>query len=236
MEDQFSHLTISALAAKATTWRAELSADLRDPPSEHGAVHIGEASALQRTPENGEGQAATRRRISYRFRGRQQSSFTRTGSDPVSPKRELASFPASNREIREERRRAIELDYTAAPAIVVDGRLLIPEGPLPTCVDAYTLRLALMEMSQGAALSTVKCVSAWRMGHIESKYFHDLLRSFAWQSAVLRDAFATVAADAASSSDSNGDECELLSEEDMEMLQAGGCTADKDGFQRFRSV
>mmetsp|Transcript_10617 Transcript_10617/g.24887 ORF Transcript_10617/g.24887 Transcript_10617/m.24887 type:complete len:221 (+) Transcript_10617:118-780(+) len=137
------------------------------------------------------------------------------------------------REARCRLKQHVESHHTFSPSIWVRGELCIPEGPLPSFIDSVTLEEALHDLPEGARLACIKCVSAWRMGHLDTTSLREYLRSFAWQSSALRQCPALAPARVGNllqmhSSAGGGcletseeEPCELLSEEDMRSLMCG---------------
>ncbi|KAJ1488388.1 hypothetical protein T484DRAFT_1887545 [Baffinella frigidus] len=90
------------------------------------------------------------------------------------------------REGRSFLKRDVETNHIHSPSISVAGELCIPAGPLPSFIDFMTLEEALHDLPEGARHACIKCVSAWRMGHLDAKSLREYLRSVAWQSAALQ--------------------------------------------------
>jgi hypothetical protein len=141
---------------------------------------------------------------------------------------------AAMREARCRLKHDVESNHIDSPCIWVRGEACIPAGPLPSFIDAMTLEDALHDLPQGARLACIKCVSAWRMGHLDAKFLREYLRSVAWQSSALQQCAALVPARVVSNllrrhssagegrSETSEDEpCELLSEEEMISMMCG---------------
>jgi len=142
----------------------------------------------------------------------------------------------ATREARWRLQHDVETNHIDSPCIMIQGEMCIPAGPLPSFVDPMTLEVALHDLPEGARLACIKCVSAWRMGHLDAKSLREYLRSVAWQSAALqqcpalapacvsgalsRESAATSSA-ATSSSEDMEEECDLLSEEEMSSMMCG---------------
>jgi len=124
------------------------------------------------------------------------------------------------REERRQRKAAVETQHIDSPAIWMNGEEIISEGPIPSCISARALEEALLEMPKGSRFAVVKCITAWRIGHLETSSIVDMLRSMAWQSPVLKYAMSTptTSDDSGGSSKAGEDDCELLSEEDIAAL------------------
>ncbi|KAJ1468247.1 hypothetical protein T484DRAFT_1755295 [Baffinella frigidus] len=134
------------------------------------------------------------------------------------------------REARCRLKQHVESTHIASPAISVRGVLCIPEGPLPSFIDNTTLEDALHDLPEGARLACIKCVSAWRMGHLDARSLREYLRSVAWQSTALQQCAAFAPARVSSplqknssalgecSESSEEEPCELLSEEEMRSM------------------
>jgi len=136
------------------------------------------------------------------------------------------------REARWRLKTDVETNHIDSPCIMLRGELCIPAGPLPSFVDPLTLEVALHDLPEGARLACIKCVSAWRMGHLDAQSLLQYLRSVAWQSSALQqcEALAPACVSKGLSRDlSAGEEagahseteCELLSEEDMASMMGG---------------
>ncbi|KAJ1469314.1 hypothetical protein T484DRAFT_2178972, partial [Baffinella frigidus] len=133
-------------------------------------------------------------------------------------------------------RHCVQSRLTHRPAIWMRGELCIPDGPLPAFIDSMTIEDAVHDLPEGARLACIKCVSAWRMGHLDTTSLREYLRSFAWQSsalqqcAVLAPARVGNTAGGGRSSEETSDEepCELLSEEEMRSMMCG-CDANPPG-------
>ena len=127
------------------------------------------------------------------------------------------------REARRRRKIAVESKHIASPTIWLDGEECVPAGPLPIFLDALTFEEALRQMPQGARLATVKCVAAWRDGHLDTRLLLDFLRSIAWQAPALKH-ITSLALHAGrqlsreTSEESGGEEQELLSDEDIAIV------------------
>mmetsp|Transcript_70769 Transcript_70769/g.162177 ORF Transcript_70769/g.162177 Transcript_70769/m.162177 type:complete len:162 (+) Transcript_70769:67-552(+) len=139
----------------------------------------------------------------------------------------------ATREARWRLQHDVETNHIDSPCIMIQGEMCIPAGPLPSFVDPMTLEVALHDLPEGARLACIKCVSAWRMGHLDAKSLREYLRSVAWQSSALRQCPALAPARVGNllqmhSSAGGGcletseeEPCELLSEEDMRSLMCG---------------
>ncbi|KAJ1487917.1 hypothetical protein T484DRAFT_1784989 [Baffinella frigidus] len=137
------------------------------------------------------------------------------------------------REARSLLKQHVETNHIASPAIWVRGELCIPEGPLPSFIDSVTLEEALHDLPEGARLACIKCVWAWRMGHLDAKSLREYLQSVAWQSSALQQCLALAPARVGSplqmhssaggerSETSEEEPCELLSEEEMRSMMCG---------------
>ncbi|KAJ1487916.1 hypothetical protein T484DRAFT_1940419 [Baffinella frigidus] len=134
------------------------------------------------------------------------------------------------REARCRLKQHVESNHIASPAISMRGELCIPEGPLPSFIDSVTLEEALHDLPEGARLACIKCVSAWRTGHLDAKSLREYLRSVAWQSSALQQCPALAparvgnplqrhsSAGGGRTETSEEDPCELLSEEEMRSM------------------
>ena len=137
------------------------------------------------------------------------------------------------REARCRLKHDVETNHVDSPSVWVRGELCIPAGPLPCFIDAMTIEDALHDLPEGARLVCIKCVSAWRMGHLDAKSLREYLRSVAWQSSALQQCVALASArigrglSGVSSSGEGRSEsseegpCELLSEEEMRSMMCG---------------
>ena len=137
---------------------------------------------------------------------------------------------AAMREARGRLKHDAESNHVDSPSVWVRGELCIPAGPLPSFIDAMTIEDALHDLPEGARLACIKCVSAWRMGHLDAKSLRECLRSVAWQSAALQQCVAlSPARGSRGLSGASGEErssseegpCELLSEEEMRSMMCG---------------
>jgi len=142
----------------------------------------------------------------------------------------------ATREARWRLQHDVETNHIDSPCIMIQGEMCIPAGPLPSFVDPMTLEVALHDLPEGARLACIKCVSAWRMGHLDAKSLREYLRSVAWQSSALQHCAAlapTCVRKGLSRESSSGEEgeahsetpeteaCELLSEEEMASMMGG---------------
>ena len=140
---------------------------------------------------------------------------------------------AAMREARCRLKHDVESNHIESPSVWVRGELCIPAGPLPSFIDAMTIEDALHDLPEGARLVCIKCVSAWRMGHLDTKSVREYLRSVAWQSPALQQCVALAPARVSrvpSGGSSSGEErsetseegpWELLSEEEMRSMMCG---------------
>ena len=147
---------------------------------------------------------------------------------------------AAMREARCRLKHDVESNHIDSPCIWVRGEACLPAGPLPSFIDALTLEDALHDLPQGARLACIKCVAAWRMGHLDAKFLLSYLRSVAGQSSALQQCVALVppravsnlrrrhssasARDTPRHSETEEDEPqerELLSEEEMSSMLCG---------------
>ena len=92
---------------------------------------------------------------------------------------------AAMREARCRLKHDVETNHVDSPSVWVRGELCIPAGPLPFFIDAMTIEDALHDLPEGTCLVCMKCVSAWRMGHLDAKSLREYQRSVAWQSSAL---------------------------------------------------
>jgi hypothetical protein len=92
---------------------------------------------------------------------------------------------AAMREARCRLKHDVESNHVDSPSVWVRGELCIPAGPLPFFIDAMTIEDALHDLPEGTCLVCMKCVSAWRMGHLDAKSLREYQRSVAWQSSAL---------------------------------------------------
>jgi hypothetical protein len=140
------------------------------------------------------------------------------------------------REARCRLKRDVETNHIDSPCIMIQGEMCIPAGPLPSFVDPMTLEAALLDLPEGARLASIKCVTAWRMGHVDAHSLHQYLLSVSWQSSALQQCAALAPACVSkglsreSSAGEEGeahsetpetDACELLSEEEMRSMMGG---------------
>jgi len=138
---------------------------------------------------------------------------------------------AAMREARCRLKHAVASNHVDSPAVWVRGEVCIPAGPLPSFIDALTIQDALHDLPEGARLACIKCVAAWRMGHLDAKSLREYLRSVAWQSAALQQCVALAPAGGSRGVSSSGEEtseegaCELLSEEEMRSMMNVRCQA-----------
>ncbi|KAJ1467907.1 hypothetical protein T484DRAFT_1921073 [Baffinella frigidus] len=141
------------------------------------------------------------------------------------------------REGRCRLKRDVETNHIDSPSIWVRGELCIEAGPLPFFADATTLQDALHDLPEGARLACIKCVSAWRMGHLDAKSLREYLQSVAWQSSALQQCPAlapvnTILRRQSSEERSEipeAEPCELLSEEEMRSIVCGSTVMSSSG-------
>jgi hypothetical protein len=135
------------------------------------------------------------------------------------------------REARNRLKHDVESNHIDSPCIWVRGEACLPAGKLPSFIDTMTLEEALHTLPQGARLACIKCVSAWRMGHLDAKCLRDYLRSVAWQCPALQRCAELAPAslggwlpeETAETLSEATDECDVMSEEDMQsMMCASG--------------
>ena len=166
------------------------------------------------TPPSGRaGSPPSHRAASHRISPGRRFKCMRTKSDPV-------AVSIASREHRRNLRLAVENNHLDSPAIWVKGEKSLAVGPLPRFIDACSLHDALHQMPPASCLATIKCVGAWRMGHVETHLLLEMLHSFCWQSPALHAALSPVAGHAAVTKNSGDEDCELLTDEDMAMLQS----------------
>jgi hypothetical protein len=99
------------------------------------------------------------------------------------------SSPKNAAAMREARCRLLHdvgINHIDSPCIWVWNEACIPAGPLPSFVDARTLGEALHQLPDGSRRACIKCVWAWRMGHLDARSLREYLRSVAWQSSALQ--------------------------------------------------
>jgi hypothetical protein len=97
-----------------------------------------------------------------------------------------AATSAATREIVRRRRERVHATSIVSPAIQFGGPMLLPEGGLPVFLTADILVDASRELQSGAWLATIKCVLAWRAGHLETRELYEFVRSMGWQSPAMR--------------------------------------------------
>jgi hypothetical protein len=138
------------------------------------------------------------------------------------------------RDARSRLKHDVESNYIDSPPIWVRGEVCISAGPLPSFIDRISLEDALHGLPDGAREACIKCVSAWRMGHIDAQSLREYLRSVAWQSAALQHCAALqqcaalappgragCARDRGALSFGENAACELLSKAEMQSMMGG---------------
>ena len=122
----------------------------------------------------------------------------------------------------------VGINHIDSPIIWVRDEACIPAGPLPSFVDARTLEDALQQLPEGSRLVCIKCVAAWRMGHLDAQSLREYLRSVAWQSSALQtcETLARVRRESMTDDENRAptelETCEeLLSEEEMAEMMCG---------------
>ena len=138
--------------------------------------------------------------------------------------RSAAGNVAAMRDARSRLKHDVESNYTDSPCIWVRGSPRISAGPLPSFIDNVSLEDALHTLPDGAREACIKCVAAWRMGHLDATSLREYLRSVAWQSAALQQCAALTPPGRAGCACGS---CSVQSVRDRGVLSLGGTQSEQ---------